>query len=186
MNVTVTKCLYYSHRVITPRGSKPVVFFKVGTFCWPLLALGIAGAHISVGLKGQCHEIFWHFLFHELNPSGPLINRLKWFFLKIRFSQDTREKFVSAQANTAQSHTPCRITLHTAQSRTPRSVSLRWVRNFNFRKSKIAQHRAELDSAQANNAQSQTNFFDFRKSQFPRNLGSIRWYFENFRKSKIG
>ena len=25
-------------------------------------------------LKGQCHEICWHFLFHESKPSGPLIN----------------------------------------------------------------------------------------------------------------
>ena len=36
-------------------------------------------------LKGQCHEIFDLYFFHESNPSGPLINRLKWFFLKICF-----------------------------------------------------------------------------------------------------
>ena len=36
-------------------------------------------------LKWQCHEIFWHFLFHYANPSGPLINRFKWFLLNIRF-----------------------------------------------------------------------------------------------------
>ena len=39
----------------------------------------------SKTLKGQCHEIFCHFLFHESNSSRPLINRLKWFCLKIRF-----------------------------------------------------------------------------------------------------
>ena len=32
----------------------------------------------TIPLKGQCHQIFWHF-FHELNPPRPLINRLKWF-----------------------------------------------------------------------------------------------------------
>ena len=36
-------------------------------------------------LKGQCHEIFGIFLFHESKPFGPLINRLKWFCLKVRF-----------------------------------------------------------------------------------------------------
>ena len=34
----------------------------------------------------------------------------------------------------------------------------------------------------ANTARSQKKFFsDFRKSQFPRNIGFIWWYFENFR-----
>ena len=28
------------------------------------------------------------FFFHKSNPSGPLINRLKWFFIKIRFRED--------------------------------------------------------------------------------------------------
>ena len=47
-------------------------------------------------LKWHCHEISWHFLFHELifhelNPPGPLINRLKWFCWKIRFCRDIRE-----------------------------------------------------------------------------------------------
>ena len=45
------------------------------------------------------------FLFHESKQSGPLINRLKWFFLKVRFCRDIREQFNSAQANTAQANT---------------------------------------------------------------------------------
>ena len=49
------------------------------------------------GLKGQCHEIFGIFLFHESKPSGPLINRLKWFCFKVRFRGEIREKFDSAQ-----------------------------------------------------------------------------------------
>ena len=35
----------------------------------------------------QCHEIFCIF-FHESNPSGPLINSLKWFCWKICFRED--------------------------------------------------------------------------------------------------
>ena len=64
-----------------------------------------------VTLKGQCHEIFWHFLFHESKPSGPLINRLKWFCLKVRFQGELREKFDSPQATTARSQTLRRLTL---------------------------------------------------------------------------
>ena len=30
-------------------------------------------------LKGQCHKSFDLYFFHESNPSGPLIDRLKWF-----------------------------------------------------------------------------------------------------------
>ena len=40
------------------------------------------------GLKGQCHEIFdLYIFFHGSNPSGRLINSLKWFFLKICFRE---------------------------------------------------------------------------------------------------
>ena len=39
-------------------------------------------------LKRQCHEIFYLYFFHESNPPGPLINRLKWFCLKIHFRED--------------------------------------------------------------------------------------------------
>ena len=48
-------------------------------------------------------RFFVIFLFHESKPSGPLINRLKWFCLKIRFRKDIREISDSAQANTARS-----------------------------------------------------------------------------------
>ena len=43
------------------------------------------------------------FLFHEWNPSGPLINSLKWFCLKISFHGDIRKKIDSTQAITARS-----------------------------------------------------------------------------------
>ena len=46
---------------------------------------------------------FGFFFFPEANPHRPLINRLKWFFKKIRFRGDICEISVSAQANTAQS-----------------------------------------------------------------------------------
>ena len=41
-------------------------------------------------LKWQCHKISWPFLFHESNPTGPLINSLEWFCWKIRFREDIR------------------------------------------------------------------------------------------------
>ena len=31
----------------------------------------------------MCHKIFYHYVFHDSNPSGPLINRVKYF--RIRF-----------------------------------------------------------------------------------------------------
>ena len=44
-------------------------------------------------LKGQCQEIFdLFFFFHESNPAGPLINRLKCFQLFFRFSRDIRSQ----------------------------------------------------------------------------------------------
>ena len=54
-------------------------------------------------LKWQCHDIFWHFLFYQSNPSGPLINRLKWFSLKIHYRGVIREISDSSQANIARS-----------------------------------------------------------------------------------
>ena len=49
--------------------------------------------------------------FRESNPSGLLINRLQWFFLKIHFRGDNREISDSAQANTGRSQTLHRLTL---------------------------------------------------------------------------
>ena len=47
----------------------------------------------SVGLrclKGVCYKIFDPSLFHDLNPSGPLINSLKYFWF--RFRRDIRSQ----------------------------------------------------------------------------------------------
>ena len=59
---------------------------------------------IKEGLKGVCHEIFDYYVFHDLNPSGPLINRESNFefgfdfaeifhhkVLKLRGAHDTAE-----------------------------------------------------------------------------------------------
>ena len=43
---------------------------------------------VKITVKGQCHEIFYLYFFHESNPPGPLIKRLKWFFFKICFCED--------------------------------------------------------------------------------------------------
>ena len=48
--------------------------------------LGIKKLHRFYIFRRQCHEIFGHF-FHESNPSGPLINRLKC--LKNLFSRSS-------------------------------------------------------------------------------------------------
>ena len=49
-------------------------------------------------LKGEVSRDFLSFfLFHESKLSGPRICRLKWFYLEIRFREDIREKFDSAQ-----------------------------------------------------------------------------------------
>ena len=47
--------------------------------------------------KSRDTRFFGIFLFHESKPSGPLIKRLKWFCLKVRFHEDIREKFDSGQ-----------------------------------------------------------------------------------------
>ena len=41
-------------------------------------------------VKGVCHEIFYLTIFHDSNPSGPLINRLKYFRNMLRFRRDIR------------------------------------------------------------------------------------------------
>ena len=51
-------------------------------------------------IRGKTYQVavsqdFLHYL-HESNPPGPLINRLKWFFRKIRFCGDIREISESA------------------------------------------------------------------------------------------
>ena len=46
------------------------------------------GGSGNPGLKWQCHENFLH-LFHESNPPGSIIIRLKRFCRKIRFRVDT-------------------------------------------------------------------------------------------------
>ena len=82
----------------------------------PLIRIRIQAKLIRIriqekGLKGQYHEIFYLYFFHKLKPSGLLINRLKWFCLKVCFLGEIRKKFDSAQANTAWSRTLPRLTL---------------------------------------------------------------------------
>ena len=60
--------MYIKNQQLTQDKNKEVLFLKEG-MSWLRSK--------SVILKGQCHEIFDHFFFHESNPSGPLINRLK-------------------------------------------------------------------------------------------------------------
>ena len=41
----------------------------------------------GAGLKGVCHEIFELHFFHDLSPSRPLINRLKYFRIQFDFAE---------------------------------------------------------------------------------------------------
>ena len=43
---------------------------------------------IAAALKGVCHEIFELHFFHDANPSGPLINKLKYFQIWYQFRRD--------------------------------------------------------------------------------------------------
>ena len=56
-----------------------------------------------VPLKGVCHEIF-NLYFHDSTPSGPLINRLKYFRIRFRFRRDIQIfKKLSGVHHTAES-----------------------------------------------------------------------------------
>ena len=82
-------------------------------------------------LKRQFHEIFDIFLFLESNSSGPLINSLKWFCLKIRFRRDIRENSTSvlacAESEILIFKNPNLAT--TVRRGTPRRLTLRGVNN---------------------------------------------------------
>ena len=58
-------------------------------------------------LKGAVSRDLLEF-FHESNPPGPLINRLKWFCRKIRFREDFR--IFGSQNLTRRSDSQCRVT----------------------------------------------------------------------------
>ena len=135
---------------------------------------------LVIPLKWQCHEIFWHFLFHESNPYGPLINRLKWFSVKIRFRGDIHEISDSTQTNTARSqefflHENPRLA-NTVPSPTPRRLTLRRVRKINFQKKILAKTARSQALAGAKKV------FCFRISQSPGKLGSICRIFKIFSK----
>ena len=63
------------------------------------------------------------FVYHELKPSGPLINRLKWFCSKIHFHEDIRKISDSAESEIEISANP--KLANTARSRTLRRLTLR-------------------------------------------------------------
>ena len=52
--------------------------------------------YFSFNFKEAVSRDFLHFLVHESNPSGPLMNILKLFCEKIRFREDIRKKRDSA------------------------------------------------------------------------------------------
>ena len=43
-------------------------------------------------LKRVCHEIFDHQFFHDLNPFGSMINKLKYFRIWFRFCRDIQSQ----------------------------------------------------------------------------------------------
>ena len=51
----------------------------------------------------MCDEIFSPKVFHDLNPSGPLTNRFKYFQIRIKFCLDTGILFLCGVNDTAES-----------------------------------------------------------------------------------
>ena len=47
----------------------------------------------NISSKGVCHDIFGLHIFHDSNPSRPLINRLKSVWISPRYSITKFEKF---------------------------------------------------------------------------------------------
>ena len=76
----------------------PVVFFKIGTFCWPFLALSIARAlmySISVGLRRRGGTISVDLSLFVLLYNANFINKLKFndFFWKLKQFIDCKKMF---------------------------------------------------------------------------------------------
>ena len=94
---------------------------------------------VLCSLKGVCHEIFDPYFFHDSNPSGPLINSLKYF--RIRFRNDLRCVQHTAKIISVLCITPWRWFLYTETQRcaTHHREDFRGV-----------QHTAEIISAVCN------------------------------------
>ena len=77
-------------------------------------------------LKGVCHEIFNLHFFHDSNPSGPRINRLKYFLILFQFRRDILIfKKLRGVWHTAESDSAVR---NTPWSQAPRSATHRGVK----------------------------------------------------------
>ena len=48
--------------------------------------------HYKLSWEGVCHEILDLDFFHDSNPVGPLINRVKYFKIRFRFWRDIRSQ----------------------------------------------------------------------------------------------
>ena len=82
---------------------------------------------LSYLFKGSESQDFWlSFFFHDSNPSGPLINRLKYFRIRFRFRRDIKilKKLCSVHPTAESDSTECIILL----SQTPWCASYRGVR----------------------------------------------------------
>ena len=81
----------------------------------------------TFSLKGVCDEIFDRYFFHDLNPSGSLINRLKYFRI-LEFHRDIKifKKLCSVHptAVSRKQNTVCPKTLPRASHRRDRLCSV--------------------------------------------------------------
>ena len=102
----------------------------------------------TVSLKGVCHKIFELHFFHDSNPSGPLIKRVKYFRIRFQFSRDIQifKKLCSVHHTVESSSVVCII---------PWSLTLRCA---SYRGVKLCgvHHTLEFDSALCIILQSQT------------------------------
>ena len=107
-----THTLLNLHIVLSKNPPTLPLFIQVNNIYQPLFlpsgltyiyGMGLLLFHQSGASGAVSRDFLEFFLFHESKPSGPLINRLKWFCLKVCFHGEICKKFDSAQANTAQS-----------------------------------------------------------------------------------
>ena len=83
-----------------------VIFIKVQRFLTlsHILKAWVRGRNLFIGRQVTVSQDFLAFFPMKLTNLGPLINRLKWFCLKIRFLGDMREISYCAESDSVQAN----------------------------------------------------------------------------------
>ena len=121
-------------------------------------------------LKEVCHKIFNLHFFHDSNPSGPLINRVKYFQIQCWFCRDikifkTSRVKLRGVHHTVESDFAVYII---PRSQTPRCASYRGVRL------RSVHHTAESDSSVCITPQSHENKLSIKKTLWCASLHGVK------------